>query len=87
MFPRPIEQTRPLTQRLYTIALPIALILWLLPLIGVAVTSVRPASDLAQGNYFGMPSSFAMPFKCPETAAVSICRPCRAYSLQCSNCR
>ncbi len=35
------------------------LIIWLLPLIGVAVTSVRPSSDLAAGNYFGMPSGFA----------------------------
>lgn len=59
MFPRPIQQTSPLTQRLYQIALPVALILWLLPLLGVAITSVRPASDLASGNYFGMPSYLA----------------------------
>lgn len=59
MFPRPIQQTSATTQTLYKIALPVALILWLLPLIGVAVTSVRPASDLAQGNYFGMPSYLA----------------------------
>ena len=59
MFPRPIEQTSPRTQLLYKIALPVALILWLFPLLGVAVTSVRPASDLAQGNYFGIPSSIA----------------------------
>ena len=39
--------------------LPIALVIWLLPLLGVALTSIRPASDLAPGNYFGMPSSFA----------------------------
>jgi multiple sugar transport system permease protein len=59
MFPRPIEQTSRATQIMYKAALPIALVLWLLPLIGVAITSVRPASDLAQGNYFGMPSYFA----------------------------
>ena len=59
MFPRPIEQTAPATQMMYKIALPIALVLWLLPLIGVAITSVRPASDLAQGNYFGKPSYLA----------------------------
>ena len=59
MFPRPIEQTSATTQLLYKAALPLALILWLLPMIGVAVTSFRPASDLAQGNYFGMPSSIA----------------------------
>jgi multiple sugar transport system permease protein len=59
MFPIPVAKTSPLTQWLYAAALPIALFLWLLPLLGVALTSVRPASDLAQGNYFGMPSTFA----------------------------
>ncbi len=59
MFPTPIEKTSQTTQWLYTFALPVALIIWLLPLLGVAITSVRPASDLAQGNYFGMPSTFA----------------------------
>jgi multiple sugar transport system permease protein len=59
MFPRPIQQTSRTTQWLYKLALPVALIFWLLPLLGVAVTSVRPAMDLAQGNYFGMPSAFA----------------------------
>jgi len=60
MFPRPIEQASPFARNAYKIALPIVLILWLLPLIGVAVTSVRPSSDLAQGNYFGMPSYLAL---------------------------
>ena len=59
MFPRPIAQASPPKQWLYAAALPLALILWLLPLLGVAVTSLRPASDLAQGNYFGMPSYIA----------------------------
>ncbi len=59
MFPRPIEQTSPATQWMYKLALPVALVLWLFPLLGVAVTSVRPASDLAAGNYFGMPSYLA----------------------------
>ena len=59
MFPRPIAQTSLLTQRLYKGFLPIALFLWLLPLIGIAITSVRPGADLAAGNYFGIPSGFA----------------------------
>jgi multiple sugar transport system permease protein len=59
MFPRPIQQSSPGIQWLYTIALPIALLIWLFPLLGVALTSLRPASDLAQGNYFGMPSGIA----------------------------
>ena len=59
MFPRPIQQSSQPAQWLYTVALPVALLVWLFPLIGVALTSIRPASDLAQGNYFGMPSGIA----------------------------
>ena len=58
MFPTPIARTSRFTQIAYKVMLPLALLLWLLPLIGIAVTSIRPASDLAAGNYFGMPTSF-----------------------------
>ncbi len=58
MFPTPIARTKPWVQTLYKWLLPVALVLWLLPLIGIAVTSIRPSSDLAAGNYFGMPSGF-----------------------------
>jgi multiple sugar transport system permease protein len=60
MFPRPIQQRSQTAQWVYSIALPLALILWLFPLLGVAITSVRPASDLAAGNYFGIPSYVAL---------------------------
>jgi multiple sugar transport system permease protein len=59
MFPRPIQNSSPAVQWIYTIALPVVLLIWLFPLLGVALTSLRPASDLAQGNYFGMPSGIA----------------------------
>lgn len=59
MFPRPIEHSAPPARIAYQIALPVALVLWLLPLIGVALTSVRPSGDLAAGNYFGWPSAIA----------------------------
>ena len=59
MFPRPIEQSTPPARIAYQVALPLALILWLLPLLGVAMTSVRPSGDLAAGNYFGWPSAIA----------------------------
>jgi multiple sugar transport system permease protein len=59
MFPRPIQQRSEAAQWLYKLALPVALFLWLFPLLGVAITSVRPAADLAQGNYFGIPSYLA----------------------------
>lgn len=59
MFPKPIERASPGARIAYQVALPVALIIWLLPLIGIAMTSFRPASDLAAGNYFGLPSRFA----------------------------
>ena len=59
MFPAPIQKASPGARIAYQALLPVALIIWLLPLIGVAITSVRPASDLAAGNYFGLPSGFA----------------------------
>lgn len=60
MFPTPIEKTSAATQTMYKIALPIALIVWLLPLIAVAMTSVRSAGDITAGNYWGWPTSFNM---------------------------
>lgn len=59
MFPRPVQSMTPAAQVAYKIALPVMLILWLLPLIGVAMTSFRPSGDLAAGNYFGIPSRIA----------------------------
>ena len=59
MFPIAIEKTSLPVQVLYKIALPVALFLWLLPLLGVAMTSLKPSSDLAAGNYFGLPSYLA----------------------------
>ncbi|KGF68248.1 sugar ABC transporter permease [Hoeflea sp. BAL378] len=59
MFPLAIQKTSATTQILYRIALPVALVLWLLPLLGVAMTSLKPSSDLAAGNIFGLPSYLA----------------------------
>ncbi|MGF1476259.1 MAG: carbohydrate ABC transporter permease [Geminicoccaceae bacterium] len=56
MFPTPIEKTSAGTQIAYKIALPIALIVWLLPLIAVMMTSVRSLADINQGNYWGWPT-------------------------------
>ena len=58
MFPTPVERRSGSFQLWYKIALPIALIIWLLPLIAVALTSIRPAGDITAGNYWGVPSSF-----------------------------
>ena len=58
MFPTPIEKRSRQWQISYQIILPIVLIIWLLPLIAVAMFSIKPSSDFANGNYWGLPSSF-----------------------------
>lgn len=60
MFPKPIEGYSSGLQKAYKLSLPIALFLWLLPLLAIFMTSIRPASDIATGNVFGIPSSFQM---------------------------
>ena len=58
MFPTPIEKTSRSWQLTYQALLPVALVVWLLPLIAVATFSIKPATDFASGNYWGLPSSF-----------------------------
>ncbi|MEM1266334.1 MAG: carbohydrate ABC transporter permease [Pseudomonadota bacterium] len=58
MFPRPIEQASTAAQTAYKTLLPLSLVLWLLPLIAVALFSVRPEADFARGDYWSWPSSF-----------------------------
>ena len=57
MFPTPIQKRPVANQIAYKTFLPIALILWLLPLIAVAVFSIKPAVDFTQGNYWGWSES------------------------------
>ena len=58
MFPTPIEKSSRSWQITYQSLLPLALILWLAPLIAVAVFSIKPDADFTTGNYWGIPSSF-----------------------------
>lgn len=58
MFPTPVERQSRAWRLGYQALLPLALIAWLLPLIAVAIFSIRPAGDFASGNYWGWPSSF-----------------------------
>jgi multiple sugar transport system permease protein len=58
MFPKPIEKGSRQWQITYQVMLPIVLIIWLLPLIAVAVFSIKPDADFTNGNYWGMPTSF-----------------------------
>ncbi|QDL56182.1 carbohydrate ABC transporter permease [Rhodoferax aquaticus] len=58
MFPTPIANTSLPTRLLYKVGLPVALLVWLLPIIAVAFTSVRGLGDLSSGNYWGLPTDW-----------------------------
>ena len=60
MYPMPITKWKPTSRRLYKLSLPVALLIWLLPMIAVLVTSVRSSDELSEGNYWGWPKHFAM---------------------------
>ena len=51
MFPTPLEK-RPRASRVaYQAFLPLALIMWLLPLLAVAIFSIKPGADFTNANY------------------------------------
>ncbi|MGV6848165.1 MAG: carbohydrate ABC transporter permease [Marinibacterium sp.] len=58
MFPKPIEKQPRAAQISYQAMLPIALLLWLGPLLAVALFSIKPEADFTNANYWGLPSSF-----------------------------
>jgi len=60
MFPRPIEHASPAVRIGYQVVLPIALLIWLLPLLAIFMTSIRPGGDINAGNVFGWPSNWQM---------------------------
>lgn len=60
MFPTPIQQTSRFTQISYRIALPVTILLWLLPLAAVLMTSVRSIADINAGNYWGLPEEWML---------------------------
>ena len=60
MFPRSIKDASAPTRGLYYVAIPIALIVWLLPLIAIFLTSARSLADINQGNYWGLPTSWQL---------------------------
>ena len=60
MFPEPIQKAPFFARGSYRIILYVVLIVWLLPLIGVLLTSFRSLADINSGNYWGWPSEFAL---------------------------
>ena len=60
MFPTPVQKSSTGKQFSYNVMVPIALFIWLLPLIAIFMTSIRPESDITTGNVFGWPSDFLL---------------------------
>lgn len=60
MFPESIQKAPFFARGSYRIILYVALIVWLLPLIGVLLTSFRSLADINSGNYWGWPTEFAL---------------------------
>ena len=58
MFPTPIHQRPVVNQYIYKIFLPISLIIWLIPIFGILMTSIRGLGDITAGNMWGTPSEF-----------------------------
>jgi multiple sugar transport system permease protein len=61
MFPTPIAKTSFSVRIAYKVAVPISLMIWLLPLFAVAITSVRSIEDLNRGNFWGWPDKIRFP--------------------------
>lgn len=60
MFPESIQKAPFFARCGYRIILYVVLIVWLLPLIGVLLTSFRSLADINSGNYWGWPTEFAL---------------------------
>ena len=57
-FPAPISQARPAARVLYGVALPLSLVVWLLPLAAVMLTSLRSLPEVSRGDYWGWPEAW-----------------------------
>lgn len=60
MFPTDINRRSPLARRTYRIALIVAIVVWLLPMLAVMMTSIRGMADINAGNYWGLPSQWML---------------------------
>lgn len=60
MFPKPIEKSSAPARFSYNLMVPISLFIWLVPLLAIFMTSIRPEVDINSGNVFGWPSDFLL---------------------------
>ena len=60
MFPIQIQKRPRLNQILYKAMIPVALLIWLIPLFGIMMTSIRGLGDITAGNLWRTPSEFLL---------------------------
>ncbi len=60
MFPRPIAKASKFSQCSYRFFVALSLLLWMLPLIAIALTSIRSLNDINSGNYWGIPTEWSI---------------------------
>lgn len=60
MFPAPITRRSTPVRAGYAAAVLLLLVVWLLPLAGVALTSMRSIDDLNRGNFWGWPTDIRL---------------------------
>src|SRR6185312_3605304 len=60
MFPAPIARRSTPIRAGYATAVLLLLVVWLLPLAGVALTSMRSIDDLNRGNFWGWPTDIRL---------------------------
>ncbi len=71
MYPAPVTEKPLGTRTAYRLAIYTAMVFWMAPLIAIMFTAVRSQSDLLSGNYWGMPSRFALLDNFREAFAIS----------------
>ena len=63
MFPTPIQKRPFFNQISYKILVPHSLAIWLVPLVGIMMTSIRGLGDITAGNGTGGESIYGMKFE------------------------
>lgn len=60
MFPAPIPSRHRARRAAYAAGVGALLVIWMLPLLAIAMTSLRPLDDLVRGNFWGWPSEWRL---------------------------
>jgi len=74
MFPTPLEKRSRSARITYQAFPPVALLFWLLPLLAVAIFTIKPGAGFTNANYWGIPSSFDLVENYGQVFSTLTCR-------------